>query len=312
MSNRLNKNAVIAKSLLELAQAKSDLGDFAYKLAARSLETHLDELSQISLTSQTNPAFEMLDLRIIARHLKTGSAPLDLVAKLSEEMRKTLGYAALRLMQGGIKRKRIPKDLYKELDLRLVTLLPGSSRFIISAAANRDLFDDGLSKGAIERMFMVLSSMGKGGDFLSAVNLLGPSSAKSLRELLKVIRANSAEAEFTWKYAGDEIRTWDGNRGAIDSVTAALEVTEIIEQEKIILTGKIELLSKRERIELRIAGDRLVRVLFPKSMLPFVSQLHLEQEVTLTCQVTETENPLTNESSIFYELLEIGQANTSD
>jgi hypothetical protein len=305
MSNSLSKKAATAKSLLELAQAKSDSGDFAYKLAARSLEAHLDELSQIELTSQTSPAFEMLDFRIKARHLKTGSAPLELVARLSEEIRKTLGYAALRIMQGGIKRKRIPKDLYSDLDLRLAGLLPGSSRFIISAAANRDLFDDGLSKGAIERMFMVLSSMGKGTDFLSAVNILGPSSAKSLRELLKIIRSHSAEAEFTWKYAGDEIKKWEGNREAIDSVTSALELTEIIEQEKITLKGKIELLSKRERIELRVEGDRLIKVLYPKSMLPFVSELHLGQEVAINCQVTETENPLTNESSIFYELLEI-------
>jgi hypothetical protein len=156
-------------------------------------------------------------------------------------------------------------------------------------------------------MFMVLSSMGKGDDFLSAVNILGPSSAKSLRELLKLIRLNSAEAEFTWKYAGDEIKKWDGNAAAIDSVTSALEVTEIIEQEKIILEGKIKLLSERERIELSVAGDRLIRILYPKSMLPLVSELHLGQEVILSCQVTETENPLTNESSIFYELLEIRQ-----
>jgi hypothetical protein len=305
MSNSLSKKAVNAKSLLEFAQSKSASGDFAYKMAARSLESHLDELSQIQLTSQTSPAFEMLDFRIKAQHLKTGSAPLELVSRLSEEVRKTLGYAALRLMQGGMRRKRIPKDLYGDLDLRLMGLLPGSSRFIISAAANRDLFDDGLSKGAIERMFMVLNSMGKGDDFLSAVNILGPSSAKSLRELLKLIRSNSAEAEFTWKYAGDEIQIWDGNTAAIDSVTSALEVTEIIEQEKIIIKGKIELLSKRERIELRVTNDKLIKVLFPKRMLSFVSELHLEQEVELHCQVTETENPLTNESSIFYELLDI-------
>lgn len=307
MSNSLSKKAATAKSLLGLAKAKSDSGDFAYKLAARSLETHLDELSQIELTSQTSPAFEMLDFRIKVRPLITGSAPLELVAKLSEEVRKTLGYAALRIMQGGIKRKRVPKDLYSDLDLRLVGLLPGSSRFIISAAANRDLFDDGLNKGAIERLFMVLSSMGQGADFLSAVNILGPSSAKSLRELLKTIRSYSAEAEFTWKYAGDEIKKWEGSREAIDSVTSALELTEITEQEKIILIGKIELLSKRERIELRVGNDRLIKVLYPKSMLPFVSELHLGQEVTINCQVTETENPLTNESSIFYELIEIMQ-----
>ncbi len=77
-------------------------------------------------------------------------------------------------------------------------------------------------------------------------------------------------------------------------VTSALELTEITEQEKITLEGKIELLSKRERIELRVDGDRLIKVLYPKSMLPFVSELHLGQEVIISCQVTETENPLTN------------------
>lgn len=305
MSDKLKNTASQARLLHEFAKSKSDSGDFAYKLAARSLESHLDELSQIELTSETSPAFEMLDFRIKAPHLRTGSAPLDLVAKLSEEVRKTLGHAALRLMQGGINRKRIPKDLYAELDLRLVGLLPGSSRFIISAASNRDLLDDGLSKGAIERVFMVLFSLGKGENFLSSINLLGPSSAKSLRELLKLIRSHSAEAEFTWKYSGDEVLRWDGNKEALDAITSALEVTEIVEQEKITLHGKIELLSKRERIELRVDEGKLIRILYPKSVLPVVSGLHLGQEVTLYCQVTETENPLTNESSIFYELLEI-------
>lgn len=305
MSDNLRIKASKAKKLHEIAKAKSDSGDFAYKLAARSIESHLDELSQIELTSQASPDLEMLDFRIIASNLKTGSAPLDLVSKLSEEIRKTLGYAALRLIQGGIGKKRIPKDLYGELDLRLQGLLPGSSRFVISAASNRDLLNDSLSKGAIERMFAVLSSMGQGEDFLTSVNVIGPSSAKSLREFLKVIKSYSATAEFTWKYSGDEVLNWSGTKEAIDSVTSALEVTEIIEQEKVLLHGKIELLSKRERIELRIDEGRIIKILYPKNKLPQVSELHLEQEVTLYCQVTETENPLTNESSIFYELLEV-------
>ena len=305
MSDNLRNKASKAKELQVIAESKSEYGDFAYKLAARSLESHLDELSQIELTSQASTAFEMLDFRIISPNLKTGSAPLDMVSKLTEEIRKTLGFAALRLMQGGIDKKRIPKDLYGELDLRLQGLLPGSSRFVISAASNRDLLDDGLSKGAIERMFDVLLSMGQGENFLTSVNILGPSSAKSLREFLKVIKSYSATAEFTWKYSGDEIIRWSGTKEALDSVTSALEVTEIIEQEKVLLQGKIELLSKRERIELRVHEGKLVKILYPKSKLPEVSELHLEQEVTLYCQVTETENPLTNESSIFYELLEV-------
>lgn len=305
MSNDINKRAAKAKELQQLALEKSEAGDFAYKLAARSIESHLEELSQIQLASDASPAFEMLDFRLIALHLKTGSAPLDLVAKLSDEVRKTLGYAALRLIQGGIRRKRIPKGLYAELDLRLAGLLPGSSRFVVSAAANRDLLDDGVSKGAIERIFSVLATNGKGEEFLEAINNLGPSSAKSLRELLKLIQSHSAEAEFTWKYSGDEVRRWVGSKKSLQSITSALEVTEIIEQDHVLLHGMVELLSKRERIELRVPEGGITKILYPKNLLPAVSELHLEQEVSLFCQVTETENPLTNESSIFYELLEI-------
>ena len=305
MSDYLKNKAKEAKKLHEAAKEKAASGDFAYKLAAMSLESPIDDLTQIEFAKDISPEFEMLDFRLKAPHLKRGSAPLDLVAKLSDEVRKTIGYSALRLTRGGIDRKRIPKDLYGDLDLRLAGLLPGSSRFVISAAANRDLLDDGLSKGAIERVFAVLTTMGRGNEFLDAVTTLGPASAKSLREFLKLIKSHSAEAEFSWKYSGEEIGHWVGSKEAINSVTEALAVTEIVDQEKVLLHGKIELLSKREKIELRVPEGRLIKILYPKMLLSKVSELHLEQEVSLYCQVTETENPLTNESSIFYELLEI-------
>ncbi|WP_155987712.1 hypothetical protein [Thioalkalivibrio sp. ALE28] len=305
MSEKISRKNNEAKRLLDEANRKAREGSFAYELTAASLENHIDELEKIELTSKVSPAFEMLDFRISAPNLRTGSAPLEFVSKLTEEVRKTLGYAALRLMQGGINRKRVPRDLYADLDLRLEGLLPGSSRFIISAAAERDLLDDGLSKRAIERVFSVLDSEGRGAEFLDSVNDLGPLGAKSLRNFLKVIRSHDAEAEFTWTFAGEKVRYWQGSKKVLDSVASALEVTEVIEEEKVLLAGKVELLSKRERIDLRSYEGSLIKILYPKRLLPSVSELHLEQEVSLYCQVTETENPLTNESSIFYELLEI-------
>ncbi len=188
MNDKLRAKAEKVKLLHEEALLRSKEGSFAYKLAARSLDSHLDELSQLEAASVISPAFEMLDFRIKAHGLKTGSAPLDLVENVTSNVRKMLGFAALRLIRGGIDRKRIPQDLYRELDLRLVGLLPGSSRFIISAASERDLLDDGLSKGAIERVFAVLDTFGKGEEFLSAVTTLGPSSAKHMREFLKVLK----------------------------------------------------------------------------------------------------------------------------
>ncbi|EAT13434.1 hypothetical protein HF888_08055 [Bermanella marisrubri] len=305
MSEKISQQKKEARRLLDEAKKKAQEGNFAYQLTAASLESHIGELEKIELASKVSPAFEMLDFRIKAPDLKTGSAPLGFVSKLTEEVRKTLGYAALRLVQGGIDRKRVPKHLYADLDLRLEGLLPGSSRFIVSAAAERDLLDDGLSKGAIERVFSVLSSEGKGQEFLNSVNDLGPLGAKSLRNFLKIIRSHDAEADFTWTYSGEKVLHWEGKKDVLDSVTAALEVTKVMEEERVVLQGKVELLSKRERIDLRSVEGNLIKILYPKRLLSSVSELHLEQEVTLYCQVTETENPLTNESSVFYELLEI-------
>lgn len=305
MKKRIKMLLTEAEKLKKDALVKSKSGSFAYKLSADSISDHIDELKQIAIVNDDRPIYELIDFRLKAPSLNSGSVPLSLIAKAAEEIRTMIGYAALRLVQGGIKRKRVPKDLYEELDLRLAGILPGSSRLLVVGPANRDLYDYGLTKSALERIFSVLDTSGEGPQFLEAITDLGPSSAKRLREFLKLLSIYSAEAEFSWKYAGTEVRKWIGKRETIESVTSALEVTEITEQERVILVGKIELLSKRERIDLRTREGGLIRILYPKILLPKVFELHLDQKVTLQCQVTETENPLTNESSIFYELLDI-------
>jgi hypothetical protein len=216
-----------------------------------------------------------------------------------------LGYAALRLIRGGVDRKRVPEDLYDELDLRLAAVLPGSSRLVITTAAHRDLLDDGLAKGSLERVFRVLESEGRGSEFLEAITDLGPSSARRLRELLHLVRASSAELDLYWRYAGQTVRRWNGTDTALASVAHALDVTELHALDEVFLAGVIELLSKRERIHLRTEEGRNIRVLFPKRLLAKVSELHLDQHVRLRCSVTETLNPFTGEMSTFYELLEV-------
>lgn len=305
MKRRLTNQHSEAIKLREDALEKSRTGSFAYELSAQSLTSHIEELRQISLALSNNPTIEIVDLRIKAGHLNDGSIPLGLLSKLCEEIRTMVGYAALRLINGGLSRKRIPKYINDDLDLRLAGVQQGSSKLIMTASANRDLLNDGLNKGAFERIFSVLETNGQGAEFLEAINDIGPRSAKHLREFLNLISLNSAEVEFSWRYAGETIRAWDGNRKSIESVQEALAVTEINETERTSLTGRIELLSKREKLDLRLSNGRVVRILYPKTLLPIVSSLHLDQEVTILCQVAVTENPLTNESSTFYEMLSI-------
>jgi len=278
---------------------------FANRLAAESMTAHVEDLRQQIGLLDARPIIELVDMRLKAPGFEDGSIPLRLIGKVSEYFRQMIGYAALRLTRGGIDRKRVPDDLYDELDLRLAAVLPGSSRLVMTTSANRDLLDDGLSKGALSRFFRVLETRGAGENFLEAITDLGPSSVKRMRDLLHLIVASNAEVDLTWRYSGETVNAWQGTHQALTDVTHALDVTEINSREEAVLSGSVELLSKRERIHLRSDEGRTIRILFPLSLLPRVSELHLDQHVRLRCSVTETLNPYTGETATFYELLQV-------
>lgn len=306
MSKRLRQQLLIAQERRRaLDRLARDQGDFATSLASQSLSDHIDDLTrQIALLDE-RPVIELLEFRLKAKQFVDGSVPLRLVAKVAHEVRQVLGYAALRLVKGGVDRKRVPNELYNELDLRLTAVLPGSSRLVITAASNRDLLDDGLAKGSLDRVFRVLQSEGRGPEFLEAITDLGPSSGRRLRDFLHLVLTSSAELDLDWRYAGQRVRRWDGTTTALASVAHALTVTEVQARGEIVMHGAIELLSKRERIHLRTGEGRTIRVLFAKRLLPKVSELHLDQQVQLRCSVTETLNPFTGETSVFYELVDV-------
>lgn len=305
MSKRTKEHLAKAADLLAQSRSEAQAGSLAYQLQTSSLQSHMDELQTYDSLESLGRTYELIDFRMQADTYRAGSIPLEIVAKAAEELRKMVGYAALRLVEGGMKRKRVPEYLYDDLDLRLAGLLPGSSRLLIAAAAHRDLFDDGIAKLALQRVFDLLTSEGRGETFLQAVTDLGSSSVKSLRDFLRVIRATSGALEVTWTHGGQSIGHWSGDREHVAALTSALEMTDILPKEDETIRGVIELLSKRERIHVRTDYGKLVRVLFPKRLLAQVSELHLDQRVVLDCQVVQTVNPLTNESSEHHELLKI-------
>ena len=301
------------RNLLQEAEArKQDLDrrlaekrSFSDNLASQSMASHIDDLKQQLALLEDRPILELVEFRLKASRFQDGSIPLRLLARAVDEIRQMLGYAALRLSHGGLDRKRVPEELYDELDLRLAAVLPGSSRLLITTAANRDLLDDGLAKLSLDRVFRVLESGGEGQEFLEAITDLGPASARRMRRLLHLIRDASSELDLSWRYSGETVRQWDGSDKVLLSVTHALDVTELNSREEVFLEGVIELLSKRERIHLLTASGHTIRVLFPKRLLPRVSELHLDQHVNLHFSVTETSNPFTGELSTFYELLDV-------
>ena len=302
----------LEKLLLQAQSQQSDLlkqaeetNSFALRIAAQSMESHIVDLKQQLISLSDKAEIELIEFRFVAPQVNKGSMPLHIVSKAAEEIRQMIGYAALRISQGGLRKKRIPGYLYEDLDLRLTGLLPGSSRLLVSAAANRDLFDEGISKTAIGRIFSVLESQGKGKRFLEAVTDLGPFGAKSLRNFIHLANSTNAKLDFTWRYSGKEVLSWAGSEKALKQIEDALDITELSSKEEVNLEGIIELLSKRERMHLLSDSNEAIKILFPKRMLDQVAGLHLNQRVKLRCSVTETANPHTGEASIFYELIDI-------
>jgi hypothetical protein len=305
MNNRLRKHLEAAKALQEQFRTASESEDFAQSLAASSLESHVDELNSLLAAEEYRPVIELVDFRINAPGLEHGAMPLGLLAKATNEIRKMIGHAALRLSEGGLRKHRVPNELYSFLNLRLVGILPGSTRLLVAADSHRDLFDDGIAKHALERIFAVLYSGGEGQEFLEAISELGVSSTRQLRNFLHLLRDNGAELDLLWKYAGTEAGSWHGSSSAISAVTTALDLTELTESDDIELEGVIELLSKRERINLKLPSGEGIRILYPRRLLSHVSELHLDQRVNLRCRVMQTSNPNTGEATTSYELLEI-------
>lgn len=305
MNARLKKHLKAAKDLQNQLRADSEEGNFAQNLAASSFESHVDELNSLLAAEEYRPVIELVDFRINAPGLEQGAMPLGLLAKATNEIRKMIGYAALRLSIGGLRKQRVPDDIYQYLNLRLVGLLPGSSRLLVAADSHRDLFDEGLAKHALERIFSVLYSGGEGHNFLEAISELGVSSTRQLKNFLHLLRDNGAEIDVLWKYSGREVGAWHGTTEAISAVTTALDLTELTESDDISLEGVIELLSKRERINLKLPTGEGIKILYPHRLLPQVSELHLDQRVLLKCRVMQTSKPNTGESTTSYELLEV-------
>ncbi len=111
------------------------------------------------------------------------------------------------------------------------------------------------------------------------------------KEILGNALSKSATGNFAYELSADSFSNH------VDELTQLLD-------EQIVLNGTIELISKRERIDLRTFEGQVIRIIYPKKMLYQVTKLHIDQEVTLICQVTKTKNSFTNGSSLSYELID--------
>lgn len=302
---KLNENIKNVKQFIEESEQKALQGSFAYELQALSLANHLQELEQKELFQQISAKSEVLDFRLMAESMKTGAISLAMLSKISDCINRMLGHIADRIIRGQKAASRVPEAISNILNLQLCGLLPGSTRLLISANADRDLFEDGLAKNTILRIFNLLDTYGEGESFLESIMDFGAYGVRNLRNFLQIINSVSGSLELNWEHNGCAERSWKGTSSQITQLSSALDSMIIKEAIEETADGVIELLSKNERIHLRKENGELIKIYFSNTHLQDVEQLHLNQKVSLVCKSSETENPHTNEVYQYYELIEI-------
>ena len=78
------------------------------------MQAHADDLRQQLSLLESRPIIELVELRLKASGFEDGSIPLRLLAKIAEDFRQMLGYAALRLIRGGDDRKARRRSLAQQ------------------------------------------------------------------------------------------------------------------------------------------------------------------------------------------------------
>lgn len=301
----LNKHIKNVKQFIEESEQKASQGSFAYELQALSFNNHLQELKQKEMFQQISVKSEVLDFRLMAESMKTGTISLAMLAKISDYINRMLGHIADRIVRGQGASSRVPGEIYSSLNLQLVGLKPGSTRLLISATADRDLFEDGLAKNTMRRVFDLLDTYGEGETFHESIMNFGPYGVRNLRNFLQLINSVSGSLELKWEHDGCSERNWIGTNSQVVQLSSLLNSMIIKEAIDETVSGVIELLSKNERIHLRKESGELIKIYFSNAYIEEVELLHLNQKISLVCKNSETKNPNTNEIYQYYELIEI-------
>jgi len=289
-----------------LADAEASAGqDFGSTLALESFKRHVEELRKIASREREKPFVEILDLRVSGSRFTFGTIPLEVLSDFAAELRRVFGYTCLRIVEGGLKKKRVSPDLYSTLNLRLSGLETGSSRLIIAADSNVELFSGSLASDAIDRIIAVFSANEDHHNFLQAITEMGPLAARRLKRLISGMVALDVSLDITWISRGSILGEVSSNRNRLASLAQELNTTTVKESERTIEEGTVEMLSANRRLRIRRDDGVLLRISYPRKLLDEISGLRLGQRIRTEVLQTIARYQYTGEQEVFLELVAI-------
>jgi len=304
LQQRLATAEQMLEQEIEKRRAEGTEDSFAGRLGIASFRHHVDELKRLANREQEAPFTEVLEVRVSGSRFSFGSAPLESLSEFTAEIRRIFGYTCLRIIEGSQK-KRVPSHIYSGLNLRLSALEAGSTKLIIAADSEKQLFEDSLAREASQRLMHVFGSEPDGPEFLESVTDIGPLAARRLKKLTFAMVEMDLGLSIQWISRGTVSGGYSQNKNRLARLAQALNSTTFTEEVETSVQGIIELLSARSRIHLRSADGKLLRITYPQRLLSEISTLSIGQQIKARVLMSSVTYKLTGETETLFELIKV-------
>lgn len=174
----------------------------------------------------------------------------------------------------------MPKTVGQQLDLRVVGLMPGSTRIAFSGQLQPDLGGPSALEATLHSLFDLVTAQG-GEAFYAGLESVGVVAARHLAQALKPLQEHGTSAEFSWPTPSGTVRTWAGTPPEISRLLGRISTLDEPEQFEQQVRGEVIALATKGRVELQDEFGRRYVIRYKAEQRPAVARLRLWQNVTL-------------------------------
>jgi len=293
----------LATAQLEDASPRT-AASFSEELSNASLEAHVTQLRELLRTKLEQRGREVLELRFRGSLADSGSLPLHILGKLAVSLSSTIGHAA-QLIKSGSERKRVPREIEMEINLRLAGLAAGSTRVFIVGDTAPDLFGRSLLEETLKDTFALLNASSSPENLIGAVANVGFRAADALRSFIAIIGKAELSLELNWESPQEEWVTWGADSSALRRLADTLSHLAPEEPQRIPIAGEVVTISAKRPFELRTEDGEEYSVKVPDVLTEDVRRLSVGQEVQATLEKQTVRNKITGQDKTTFMLVSV-------
>lgn len=306
-----------AQQLLAEQEAKllEKPNSFYRQMLVESARAQVDELIRQIVEEKKKREVEVIEIRLIGEKAHHGSLPMNVIGELSSAFEEMLVQAG-RFIKYGVQSNQPVQEIRSLLDVRLKRLASGSTRMLVTARTNPDMFGNSLAEDSLTNTFNLLTS-DKLSEFTEHVNTLGKHSVSSLNRFLKTLTETDLQAHINWQTPTDEVLNWEGTRERIGLLQHTLANVSQDDPKEISFEGEILMESIRPQTrngQNRSLGKfeikdyktgRIYKGKAPQPVLPSLLALYVGEGCKGILLETVTDNKTTGDQKRSYELKRI-------